>query len=115
MRRVLVIFLLTATFASFAGAAGALRCACCVPSEAPAMSTAELCCPGGDADRCASRALNPSPSLLLLAFPAEAARIAVLPPVAPPLVVGDALPELRADAARPSGRDGLALRSILRI
>ncbi len=113
MRRALALVTLVIALASLAGSAGALRCACCVPGSEAAIKTADLCCPSDDASPCASQALKPSSASPWTL--AEAPRPDLLPAVAvAPACAIDRL-ELQAMAARPSGRDGLALRSTLRI
>jgi hypothetical protein len=93
--------------------AGAVRCDCCASSSAPTLDAADFCCPGGDAARCGSRALNPS-SVRPLVTLAEA-RPAVLSEIGVPTHGSALFLELRSEGAKPSGRDGLAMRSILRI
>ncbi len=110
MRRAVTVLLLFLGLAGLASSGGALRCACCSPAESPAVDAADLCCPGGDATRCGFRA-SESPPAPSWGTTAEAPR--ALPPL--DIAVSLRSVELHALAARPSSRDGLAMRSILRI
>jgi hypothetical protein len=114
MRRPLALLALILTLGTLVGSAGALRCDCCASSAAPTLDAADFCCPNGSAVRCGSRALSPSPSVRAAAILAEA-RPAVLPDVTVSPRGSMLLVNLRAEGAKPSGRDGLAMRSILRI
>ena len=107
----MLVLVLTAT--SVAASTGALRCACCAPTRAASVE-ADLCCPGDDGARCVSVALEPPSASLWVAI-AEASRPAIAPLAVVPARVSVAWLELHADGARPSGREGLAMRSILRL
>ena len=114
MRRTLVLMTLMAALASLAASAGALRCACCAPGSEAAIKTTDLCCPSDDTGPCSSQALKPSSTSPLAAL-AEPAGPGLPPTVGASAAGSMAFLEHRALAARPSGRDGLAMRSILRI
>jgi len=114
MRRLLATLVLVQLVATFALSAGAPRCACCAPSLTPTISTAQQCCPSGDSSRCISNAVPPSSLWLSLATAFQARPIILPDDAVPQLGPIDSL-ELEAVAARPSGREGLAMRSILRI
>jgi hypothetical protein len=114
MRRASSVLLLALVLSSLAASAGAIRCACCAPGAATVMKTAEWCCPDGDGSRCASPAAKPAPAWTALA---ETPRPALLPAHDPAISPFDGLAflELRFLAGKPSGREGLTLRSILRL
>jgi hypothetical protein len=114
MRRASSVFLFGLLLASLASSAGAQRCACCAPNAAPVVQSADWCCPGGDASRCASSATKPSPASAWTAI-GEAPRPAILVElgISPPASL--ALLELQSLEGKPWGREGLALRSILRL
>jgi hypothetical protein len=114
VRRATTILLLLFTLASVAGTAGAIRCDCCFTGGEAAMSGFAGCCPGGDPSSCGSPALKPGPSPEA-ARSIDAPRVVMLPQaIVSPHVLLTVI-ELEAAAAKPFGRGGLALRSILRI
>jgi hypothetical protein len=114
MRRAIALLVLVLGSASVASSAGAFLCSCCDRSADPAVEGADLCCPDGDATRCASLSTQPKPASPWTTI-AEASRPLVLPDRAVSPIRPLALVELRAIEGRPSGREGLAMRSILRI